>query len=79
MKYVVNLQSKDERCATPSRPRSRSGVNSRSRRMRTPSPQGCEITELTGNAHVRFKRAVEPLRADARKQFGQEMFELMPG
>jgi len=41
--------------------------------------QGCEIAELTGDEHELFKRAVEPLWADARKQFGKEMFEMMPG
>jgi len=41
--------------------------------------QGCEITELTADEHARFKRAVEPLWADARKQFGKETFDLMPG
>ena len=41
--------------------------------------QGCEITELTGDEHAEFKRAVEPLWTDARKQFGKEIFELMPG
>ena len=40
--------------------------------------QGCEITELTADEHAQFKRAVEPLWTDARKQFGREMFELMP-
>src|SRR5262245_40759136 len=41
--------------------------------------QGCEITELTTDQHALFKQAVEPLWADARKQFGKEMFEMMPG
>ena len=41
--------------------------------------QGCEITELTADEHAQFKRAVEPLWTDARKQFGKEMFDLMPG
>ncbi len=41
--------------------------------------QGCEVTELTADEHAQFKRAVEPLWADARKQFGKEMFDLMPG
>jgi len=41
--------------------------------------QGCEVTELTGDEHAQFKRAVEPLWTDARKQFGKEIFELMPG
>jgi TRAP-type C4-dicarboxylate transport system substrate-binding protein len=41
--------------------------------------QGCEVTELTADEHAAFKRAVEPLWADARNQFGKEMFDLMPG
>jgi tripartite ATP-independent transporter DctP family solute receptor len=41
--------------------------------------QGCEVTELTASEHAAFKRAVEPLWADARNQFGKEMFDLMPG
>jgi TRAP-type transport system periplasmic protein len=41
--------------------------------------QGCEIVELTAAEHAQFKTAVEPLWADARKQFGKEMFEMMPG
>jgi TRAP-type C4-dicarboxylate transport system substrate-binding protein len=41
--------------------------------------QGCEVTELSADEHAAFKRAVEPLWADARNQFGKEMFDLMPG
>jgi TRAP-type C4-dicarboxylate transport system substrate-binding protein len=41
--------------------------------------EGCEIAELTAEGHAQFKKAVEPLWADARKQFGKEMFEMMPG
>ena len=41
--------------------------------------QGCEVTELTADEHARFRRAVEPLWADARKSYGEEMFEMMPG
>ena len=41
--------------------------------------QGCEVVELTADEHAQFAKAVEPLWADARKRFGKEMFELMPG
>jgi TRAP-type C4-dicarboxylate transport system substrate-binding protein len=40
--------------------------------------QGCEVAELTAEEHELFKRAVEPLWADARQRFGKEMFEMMP-
>ena len=40
--------------------------------------QGCEMSELTTDEHELFKQAVEPLWIDARKQFGKEMFEMMP-
>jgi hypothetical protein len=71
------------RCATRSRPRSRSSASSRSRRTRRHakrSPdQGCESHRADRRRAAQFKRAVEPLWADARKQFGREIFELMPG
>jgi TRAP-type C4-dicarboxylate transport system substrate-binding protein len=41
--------------------------------------QGCEVVELTADEHALFARAVEPLWTDARKRFGKEMFEMMPG
>src|SRR4051812_23391537 len=41
--------------------------------------QGCEVVELTADEHAQFAKAVEPLWADARKRFGKEMFEMMPG
>jgi TRAP-type C4-dicarboxylate transport system substrate-binding protein len=41
--------------------------------------QGCEVVELTTDEHAQFAKAVEPLWADARKRFGKEMFEMMPG
>ena len=41
--------------------------------------QGCEITELTAGEHALFKQAVEPLWTDARKTYGKDMFEMMPG
>ena len=51
-------------------------MRARARRL---ADQGCEIAELTADEHAQFKRAVEPLWTDARKKFGREMFELMPG
>jgi TRAP-type transport system periplasmic protein len=39
---------------------------------------GCEIVELTRQAHDAFIAAVQPLAADARKMYGEEMFRLMP-
>jgi TRAP-type transport system periplasmic protein len=41
--------------------------------------QGCEIAELTPDEHAAFANAVQPLWADARKTYGEEMFALMPG
>ncbi len=41
--------------------------------------QGCEVVELTADEHAQFAKAVEPLWAEARKRFGKEMFEMMPG
>lgn len=39
--------------------------------------QGCEIAELGPDEHAAFARAVEPLWADARKTYGQEMFGML--
>jgi TRAP-type transport system periplasmic protein len=39
---------------------------------------GCEIVELTRQEHDAFIAAVQPLAADARKMYGEEMFRLMP-
>ena len=39
--------------------------------------QGCEIAELGPDEHAAFARAVEPLWADARKTYGQEMFGMV--
>src|SRR5436305_5569134 len=41
--------------------------------------QGCEITELTGDEHALFAKAVQPLWADAQKMYGKEMFAMVPG
>ena len=40
--------------------------------------QGCEITELGTEEHAAFARAVEPLWADARASYGEEMFGMIP-
>ena len=39
---------------------------------------GCEIVELNANEHATFVDAVQPLIADARKMYGDEMFKLVP-
>jgi tripartite ATP-independent transporter DctP family solute receptor len=39
---------------------------------------GCEIVELNANEHLAFVEAVQPLLADARKMYGEEMFKLVP-
>ncbi len=39
---------------------------------------GCEIVELTAKEHAAFVDAVQPLLADARKIYGDEMFRLVP-
>lgn len=39
---------------------------------------GCEIVELTATEHDAFVAAVQPLLADARKMYGEEMFKLLP-
>lgn len=39
---------------------------------------GCEIVELTREEHAAFVAAVQPLLADARKMYGEEMFALLP-
>ncbi len=39
---------------------------------------GCEIVELTPQEHAAFVAAVQPLLADARKMYGEEMFRLLP-
>jgi TRAP-type C4-dicarboxylate transport system substrate-binding protein len=39
---------------------------------------GCEIVELNAKEHAAFVDAVQPLLADARKIYGEEMFRLVP-
>jgi tripartite ATP-independent transporter DctP family solute receptor len=39
---------------------------------------GCEIVELNADEHAAFVAAVQPLLADARKMYGEEMFKLLP-
>ena len=39
---------------------------------------GCEIVELTPKEHAAFVAAVQPLVADARHMYGDEMFKLVP-
>jgi TRAP-type C4-dicarboxylate transport system substrate-binding protein len=40
--------------------------------------QGCVFNSLTPAEHDRFVAAVQPLLADARKMYGEEMFKLVP-
>jgi TRAP-type transport system periplasmic protein len=40
---------------------------------------GCEIIELTAAEHGQFRAAVAPLLNDARKTYGEELFDLVPG
>jgi TRAP-type C4-dicarboxylate transport system substrate-binding protein len=39
---------------------------------------GCEIAELNAKEHAAFADAVQPLLADARKMYGDEMFRMLP-
>jgi len=39
---------------------------------------GCDIVELNAKEHAAFVAAVQPLLADARKMYGEEMFNLVP-
>ena len=39
---------------------------------------GCEIVELTPQEHAAFVAALQPLLADARQMYGEEMFALLP-
>jgi tripartite ATP-independent transporter DctP family solute receptor len=39
---------------------------------------GCEIHELTPKEHDAFAAAVQPLLADARKMYGDQMFKMVP-
>jgi len=37
---------------------------------------GCEIVELTAKEHAAFVAAVQPLLADARGMYGEDMFKM---
>ena len=39
---------------------------------------GCEVVELNAQEHAAFVEAVQPLLADARKMYGEEMFKMVP-
>ncbi len=39
--------------------------------------EGCDIAELTADQHAQFATAVAPLWADARKEYGKEMFGML--
>jgi tripartite ATP-independent transporter DctP family solute receptor len=39
---------------------------------------GCAIVELTAQEHAAFVAAVQPLLADGKKMYGEEMFRLLP-
>jgi TRAP-type C4-dicarboxylate transport system substrate-binding protein len=39
---------------------------------------GCEFVELTPKEHAAFVDAVQPLLADARKDYGEAMFKMLP-
>jgi tripartite ATP-independent transporter DctP family solute receptor len=40
--------------------------------------EGCTVNALTQDEHAQFVAAVQPLLADARKTYGDEMFALVP-
>ncbi len=40
--------------------------------------QGCEIVELTSDAHRAFATAVAPLYGEARQTYGRDLFALLP-
>ncbi|HET7849366.1 MAG TPA: TRAP transporter substrate-binding protein [Pseudolabrys sp.] len=40
--------------------------------------EGCVFNALTADEHAKFVAAVQPLLADARKMYGDEMFSLVP-
>src|SRR2546423_13129799 len=41
--------------------------------------QDCEILDLTQDEHAAFAAAVQPLLAEGRKMYGQDMFAMVPG
>jgi TRAP-type C4-dicarboxylate transport system substrate-binding protein len=38
---------------------------------------GCEVADLTADEHALFVRAVRPLHDEARRRFGEELFDLL--
>ena len=40
--------------------------------------EGCEITELTADQHAAFAAAVQPIYAEARKQYPAKILQLLP-
>jgi len=40
--------------------------------------EGCEIVDLTPEEHAEFASAVEPVLADFRRTYGDEIFRLLP-
>ncbi|MCK9916161.1 TRAP transporter substrate-binding protein [Microbacteriaceae bacterium K1510] len=45
--------------------------------LRTIAAVGCEVVELTPREHAAFVDAVQPLLADARNVYGEEMFRMV--
>jgi hypothetical protein len=39
---------------------------------------GCEIAELTPQEHDSFVAAVSPIHGEARRQYGERWFDLVP-
>jgi TRAP-type C4-dicarboxylate transport system substrate-binding protein len=52
-------------------------VEERAQSRRIIEDAGCEIIELNEQEHAAFVAAVEPLLADARKIYGEEMFRMV--
>jgi TRAP-type C4-dicarboxylate transport system substrate-binding protein len=40
--------------------------------------QGCEIAALTADQHAAFAAAVQPIYAEARKQYPADILQLLP-
>lgn len=40
--------------------------------------EGCEIVEISPDEHAKFAEAVEPVLADYRQTYGEDLFRLMP-
>ena len=56
----------------------RLAVEEHEQSRKTIEEAGCEIVELTPAEHGAFVAAVQPLLADARRLYGDEMFKLVP-